>query len=228
MLSNEPRTVDEGYASACASSDLRVEAEKRGDADLIIAAGLGWNDNRIGGALMRLISEWHGVAKPVKPTRKQITGMAEQLFRSAKARSLKDCSAEATESAWAWYSDELERVASRLKSLPAVHRQVATKLSQWGVQNAESKAMRSIGWWLIQRCDVCGGTQWEVAKGTNRQTAQACPGCRGTGEMRLPDESLTLRVAVYLDVCIGKYRRTLIDYKETVGDIKAFVSPRKA
>lgn len=42
----------ERYLSASQSSNLRVQADKHGDADVIIAAG--WSASRIGGALMRL------------------------------------------------------------------------------------------------------------------------------------------------------------------------------
>jgi len=44
--------IEEQYASANDSSNLRVEAERRSDADILIAAG--WSASRIGAALMRL------------------------------------------------------------------------------------------------------------------------------------------------------------------------------
>lgn len=49
------RTVDEGYSVAVTSSNLTVDADRRGDADYLIAAG--WNQQRIGGALLRLHTE---------------------------------------------------------------------------------------------------------------------------------------------------------------------------
>lgn len=160
MLTNEPRTVDEAYSSACTTSDLRVEEDRRSDADLLIAAG--WNESRVGGALLRLVSEWHGVPKPTKPTRRQIAAMAEDLFRQSKGKdkSLKACSAQATDSAWEWYSDELERVASRLRTLPAVRAQVAHRAKLWSIEPADTVAMQAIGWWLIQRCEPCTSCHW--------------------------------------------------------------------
>lgn len=74
MLNDEKRTVDESYAVACATSDLRVEADRRGDADVLIAAG--WSPTRIGSALLRLHTEWDRSEMPAKPTRKSIEAMA--------------------------------------------------------------------------------------------------------------------------------------------------------
>lgn len=55
------RTVDEAYATAGNSSNLAVKADRRSDADVLIAAG--WTPGLLGGALMRLHSEWDGAAK---------------------------------------------------------------------------------------------------------------------------------------------------------------------
>ena len=57
----EARTVDEAYSSAGNTSDLTVKAERRSDADVLIASG--WTPGLLGGVLMRLHSEWDGAAK---------------------------------------------------------------------------------------------------------------------------------------------------------------------
>lgn len=44
--------IEEQYVSACHTSNLRVEADRRGAGDMIIAAGM--NPVRLGGALLRL------------------------------------------------------------------------------------------------------------------------------------------------------------------------------
>ena len=51
----EARTVDEAYSSAGNTSDLTVKAERRSDADVLIASG--WTPGLLGGVLMRLHSE---------------------------------------------------------------------------------------------------------------------------------------------------------------------------
>lgn len=62
MLNDEIRTVEEAYTSATASSNLRCEADRRTDVDVLIAAGC--TPGILGAALMRLHSEWDGCAKP--------------------------------------------------------------------------------------------------------------------------------------------------------------------
>ena len=62
MLNDERRTVEENYTSATNSSNLRCEADRRTDVDVLIAAGC--TPGILGAALMRLHSEWDGCAKP--------------------------------------------------------------------------------------------------------------------------------------------------------------------
>ena len=52
MATTEAPDIEEQYISAGDSSNLRVEAERRSDADILIAAG--WSNSRLGLALMRL------------------------------------------------------------------------------------------------------------------------------------------------------------------------------
>lgn len=60
MLTNETRTVEEGYVSACNADDLTLNPDKRRPTDYLIAAGMA--RNMFGGALMRLRSEWVGMS----------------------------------------------------------------------------------------------------------------------------------------------------------------------
>ena len=62
----EARTVAEAYSSAGNTSDLTVKAERRSDADVLIASGM--TPGLLGAALLRLHSEWDGTAKPRKLT----------------------------------------------------------------------------------------------------------------------------------------------------------------
>ncbi len=61
MYRNDSRTVQEAYSTAGNSSNLRLcvrEGASRSDADLLVAAG--WSRSRVGGALLRLHSEYDG------------------------------------------------------------------------------------------------------------------------------------------------------------------------
>lgn len=53
--------IEEQYISAGSSSNLRVEADRRGDADILIASG--WSASRIGSALMRLHTEFDSTSR---------------------------------------------------------------------------------------------------------------------------------------------------------------------
>lgn len=61
MLNDERRTVEESYTSATNSSNLRCEADRRTDVDVLTAAG--WSQSRIGQALLRLASEYDGASR---------------------------------------------------------------------------------------------------------------------------------------------------------------------
>lgn len=74
---NEPRSVEEGYASATGASHLRIEAHRSGAADIIAAAGM--NPYRTGMALMRLRSEWDRSSKPKPPGPAEVDAAAKTL-----------------------------------------------------------------------------------------------------------------------------------------------------
>ena len=61
MLNDTARTVEESYVSATQSSNLRCEADRRTDVDVLIAAGC--TPGILGGALMRLHSEYDSSEK---------------------------------------------------------------------------------------------------------------------------------------------------------------------
>lgn len=60
MPHGDIRTIEESYVSATSTSNLRVEADRRGDGDVLIAAG--WAPGILGGALLRLHSEFDSTA----------------------------------------------------------------------------------------------------------------------------------------------------------------------
>lgn len=66
MLNDTHRTTEEAYVSAAQSSNLRCEADRRTDVDVLIAAGC--TPGILGSALMRLHSEFDGAAKPAVMT----------------------------------------------------------------------------------------------------------------------------------------------------------------
>jgi len=78
----EKPTLGERYGAATESSNLRVENDRRGPADLLIAAG--WLDNHLGALLFRLAHEFdgakgdHGIARIEFERIEQLARMVEK------------------------------------------------------------------------------------------------------------------------------------------------------
>lgn len=69
--------VDEAYAVAVASDNLRVQADCCGDVDCLIAVG--WSPSRMGALLLRLHSEWDAMGRQVVVRGKRL-GNAQSLL----------------------------------------------------------------------------------------------------------------------------------------------------
>jgi hypothetical protein len=96
-------TLEEKYSSAIHSSNLRVEADKGGAADVLIAVG--WSASRMGAALMRLHTEYEGAGLSRNPSR---TDMSLLL---SKLKSMADVRREAEIQANTWRMDDAAHVA---------------------------------------------------------------------------------------------------------------------
>jgi hypothetical protein len=187
MLSDELRTTEEAYASATHSSNLRVEADRRGDADVLIAAG--WSMSRIGGALLRLHSEYDSVAHPRLATAAQFGGDK----KAAHAHNV----------------HETALMLGRLKTLPSAREQLTIQALKWGIADAQDVAAKLLQWWLSQVCPECHGTKFEPVAGTGRLSAKACKICRGTGLAQIPCGESGRRLANFMDGCLHAARRDI-------------------
>jgi Zn finger protein HypA/HybF involved in hydrogenase expression len=121
MFNDEKRGVEEAYTSASTSSNLRVEADRPGDADVIIAAG--WNQSRIGAALLRLHTEFDASERLRLAT-------ADQFLPAGKT-SKEQRTAAATQ-AFAFNLHETGLLLGKLKSLPDVRAQAMIQAMKWG------------------------------------------------------------------------------------------------
>lgn len=88
-------STEERYIVATNTSNLRVEAEKRGDADVLIASA--WAPGRIGGALMRLHT---------RPTRDGLAEVHTQVAMEADRLNIANPDAVAA-GVLAWWLDKL-------------------------------------------------------------------------------------------------------------------------
>lgn len=227
MLNDDKRCVEEAYQVAGNSSDLRVESDIRGDADLIIAAG--WSESRVGMALLRLHSEWDKAEKPRRPSPVQIAMLAATMPRTVKVegqlkpRMLKDGErvqmAKAT--AHEWYLAEMAKLVNKLGSLPEVRRQLVAYVPKWGIQEAAVKVPAVIAYWLDQTCHHCHGLKFLKAHCAPALSTKSCKACDGTGIAAVPHGQEGRRVANYMDECLQKGRssikRNLSHYRPASG-----------
>jgi hypothetical protein len=231
MLNDEKRGVEEAYTAAGNSSDLRVEADLRGDADLIIAAG--WSESRVGMALLRLHSEWDKAEKPRKPAPETVKALAASLLITRRPayvinpERMEDhlnhmrlvwCQEEARRQAQNWYMREMAKLVNKLKSLPEVRRELTAYVPKWGIQEAALKVPVVIAYWLDQTCHHCQGLKFLRVQGAPVLSTKACRACAGTGIAPVPHGQEGRRVANYMDECLQKgrdsIRRNLSAYRE--------------
>lgn len=190
-------TIDESMSCAANSSDLTLRPERRGDADVLIAAGL--SQLRLGGALMRLHSEHDAASR----------GRVASLADFAPARADREQRQVAAAQAHAHNVSEAALLLDRLKSLPAVRAALTHQLTVWGVQEPQAVCVAVLRWWLQPTCHRCGGTKWEVVPGTGRHSGRACKSCDGTGETRLPAGQVGRRLANYMDDCVSRSKAAI-------------------
>lgn len=211
MLNDEKRTVEEAYTSAMTTSNLRVEADRTGDGDVIIAAG--WNQVRIGGALLRLHTEFDASEKPRMASWEAFYPGIQATATAGGAKPTKEdrekLKLKAHQMALEYNLHEMGLLLGKLKALPDVRMQTTLQLLKWGFEDAESKAVQILRWWLAQNCQVCQGTKFQVVQGTNRLSNKACKACAGTGLRAIPHGQEGRRCASWLDQCVERARASI-------------------
>lgn len=207
MLNSESRTVEEGYASACASSDLRVEADRNGDADYMIASGM--NRSRFGSLLLRFVTEWDRAEKPRKPTPQVIDALARAYPVVQGKPTVRERLEMARSEAFGWYANELELLAGKLKTLPQVSTQLGIYAAMSGIGDFETKVPAVIGWWVHQRCALCSGVKEKAIPDTGRLSGIACRACQGTGMSPVPFGAEGRSLANYMDDCVRRARNDI-------------------
>lgn len=196
--------IEERYTSATDASNLRVEADRGGDADLLIANG--WSQSRLGAALMRLHSEWDGAQKPPKPDAKSIEALAASY--STKLSHAYRVTA-AREEAEKWHLHELQLLFQKLKTLPEVRNELAGVVARWGIPFPTEVAGAVVGYWLDQTCQPCDGRKWQVIPGSPSLSNRVCPVCHGSGIAKIPHGNDGKRLANYMDDCVSISRASI-------------------
>jgi hypothetical protein len=208
---SEHRTVEENYISASNTSDLRVEADKRNAADVLIAAG--WTPGVLGNALMRLQGEWDGSARPVYPSHSRILLAAAKMPREVTVngetikRTDKELIALAVKQANEWYSNDLKILRLSLKSIVRVHELI----QHWAkdkAQHPEKFAAIITAYWLESICPACSGRGKEVIDGSP-VLGEDCKVCNGTGKRKEPMGELGKEALSMMDECVMTARNSM-------------------
>lgn len=196
MLNEDRRTIEEAYTSAAHSSDLSCETRDgapRSDSDLLIAAG--WSKARLGGALLRLHTEYDGAERPR-------LARAESFHRPGANREARHAAAQV---AHAHNLHETGLLLGKLKTLPDVRAQLAVELSTWRCEDPAGVAVAVVRWWLHQCCPACEGRKFERV-GADRLSGKACKTCGGTGLSRVPHGETGKRLASFIEECVCSAR----------------------
>lgn len=194
---DHPAAVDEIYQSASNTSNLRVEADRRGPGDVIIAAG--WSMSRLGMGLLRLHSEWDASEKPPKPTKASIEALVGTFQRALpgeyapvlagnKPRPL--TGAEAVHYAARWHAHEVGMLLGKLKALPDVREQVTLKALRWGMGRELFQGASPDNTMPLH---PAAERREEVARATGKASAvirywldQTCGACHGLKWQQIP------------------------------------------
>lgn len=204
-LDDDKPNTEERYTQATHASNLRVQAERGGSADMLIAAG--WSESRVGASLIRLHSEWEGLAKPSRRGRVAIESIAKEFpklqngmrkepycvmeagKRVQKTRMVPNMvpdMASAHRRAHEWYLHDLKLMFQQMKTLPEVRQQLALWARQRDIADADHRVAEILGWWLDHVCPVCDGLGKDKIPGTPSLSHKDCKACHGTGETRIP------------------------------------------
>lgn len=190
MLNDEKRGLEEAYTTAAHSSNLRCETREdapRSDAHILIAAG--WSQARVGGALLRLHTEYDSAEHPRLARAQDFHGTgANREQRQAAAQK-----------AHAFNLHETGLLLGKLKTLPAVRRELELQLTAWGVAEPATVGVGVLRWWLSQTCPACEGRKFEVVAGTARLAGKMCKACGGAGTSRVPHGEAGKRLANWMD-----------------------------
>ncbi len=185
------RTVEEAYTRAgTSSSNLKVDPDRRGDADVLIAAG--WSPGMLGGALMRLRGEWDSVAAP----------RFRQHSTAHQRRNHPGADADAGAGA------DAVQLLGRLRSLAQVLEAVERWATAKHLADARTLARTSVCYWLDPTCRACLGRGAALVPGTP-MLGRVCKACGGSRKAREPMGQDGRRTLNMLDDCVSRRNQSM-------------------
>lgn len=200
-------SLEQRYAAAARSTNLRMVLDQPCVMDVIAAAGMAQLPNearvphqrvfrntmqeiQIGGELLHMRNSFDATRTSHASTAAHYTDFGF---------GHKDASRMARET-------NLIALAAITPRLPEFQR-VCDLLTAWALcigitTRAELKVIECLGYWLYSTCGQCNGTKWQLIPGTVKQSTKACAECGGTGIRPLPFAADGVRLMDYIEKCV--------------------------
>ena len=207
MATDDTMTVGERVVSACHSTNLRDEADRPSQTDVLKA--MAWSTSRLGSGLLRLHSEYDSVAKPKPASHENMIQMALRHKASNRTLTQKECENLARLEAAQWLANEKALFLGKLKTLPSIIEQLTTQCQIWGINEPKRTATVSVGYWLDQVCPSCHGHKFELMPDSPTLSTKQCKPCKGTGLSETPYGQAGKKVLNHLDNCVSRAQSSI-------------------
>jgi hypothetical protein len=213
MATDDTMTVGERVVSACHSTNLRDEADRPSQTDVLKA--MAWSQSRLGSALMRLHSEYDSVAKPRPVSHENMIQMvlkhksSDKNKGTEKGLTQKQCETMAKIEASSWLKNEKSLFLGKLKTLNTVVEQLTTQCQLWGISEPKRVATVAVGHWLDQVCPACHGHKFELMPDSPTLSTKHCKSCGGTGLSAVPYGQAGKKVLNHLDNCVSRAQSSI-------------------
>lgn len=212
-------TLAERVVSACHSTNLRDEADRPSQTDVLKA--MAWSQSRLGSALMRLQSEFDSRGKLRKNEYVSMFRLALSLCtdknvipkndieKEAKKQAMIKANALAVVENSKWMNSKKAEFLAQLVSLPSVVDQVFVQCDRWGMPEPRRVATVTVGFWLNQLCPTCHGHKFQLMPDSPTLSAKQCKACRGTGLSEIPYGQAGKKVLNHLDSCVSRAQSSI-------------------
>lgn len=190
--------IEEKHLAAANTSDLTIAPNRRGQGDIILAAGLAARGNQLGHALIHLRAEWDRADKPAKRSAAEIAKRAAEIPDKKGRPDVRRAGVEAL----VWHASAMRHRASVLSGRSLV----MGLLSDWAALRGVDPDLLSpaLFHWLSPTCPACSGIGKTPVLYGKEQSKEACRHCRGEGVWPRPLGAET--VHDHIKSCLGKAR----------------------
>lgn len=199
-MSDETVTILERYSASINSTNLRDEADRFSQTDILKAVA--WSPTELGKALIRLRAEFDGIEKPRLLTHAEMVRLVlvqHSDLKDAKER-LKEKEYKAQVEAKKWLRNEKTMFFDKLKTLPKCIDAVAVLCERSRIQAPRHVAASLVRYWLDQLCKVCHGLKAAVIEDAPSLSGEQCFKCGGSGLSLSPHGESGKKILKAMDI----------------------------